>query len=313
MLQHIASFLPTSSAAALALCSRSLNRVLGTQYWEKLRETHQEGREEFLWLLEKDLPDYIFCQRCAKLHRPDSRGAVEVDLSLGQQRPCFEADMSAHTIWYYRDRLRFEHVQIAMKQHRLGLNSSIHVDHQSHTETYESGSPYGHQVSFNARIVSNTFLVRAQDRLLIPADEVVPSLPIEFLAICPHLPDMWLYHDELSEALRCRLSHLHDQHPCAKCDGLKQCRYCPTEYQIDQKSFGKRGNVIFITRWLDLGAGSTHLDPKWRSHVWEAASVGTDKAFEFAAGSIRAVFELQEHFSFESIVTSDNLRKLLPK
>lgn len=197
-----------------------------------------------------------------------------------------------------------------MKQHRLGLNSSRHVHHQSNTVTHGWRQPYAYQISMKARIVSNNFLVRAQDWLLIPTGEVVKSLPSYFTNICPHLTSLWR-NDSLSKMLLCRLGHLHDHHTCPKCSGLKQCRYCPTEYQIDHKSFGKQGIVIFITRWLDLGAGSTHLDPKWQIHVWKAAPTGSPDVFVFAAGSIQSAFELQEHFSFESVMTSHSCRELL--
>lgn len=310
ILQHIASFLPTSSAAAFALCSHSLSRVLGSQYWTKLREPHQKERDEFLALVEKDLPDYILCQRCAKLHRPDRRGTAEICLSSKQHRPCFDADFLAHLFLYYHDRLRFEHVQMAMKQHRLGLNSGLHLDYLSTLETDNWSLPYTHQKSMKARIVSNSFLVRIQDRLLIPAEEVVKTIPIYYLRLCRHLSS-FSKDDRLSKLLRCRLDHSHDQHPCSTCNGLKQCRYCPTEFQIDHKSFGKQGMVIFITRWLNFGAGLTPSDPNWKSHAFDVRGTGVYQNHEFDEGSIQSAFELKEHFLFESIMTSDNFSELL--
>lgn len=223
---YLASFLPTSSAAALALCSHSWSRVLGTQYWDKLREPQAGGREDFLSLKERDLPDHIFCERCVKLHLPDRRGAVAIIISREQRRPCFQAAMSARADWYYSDRLRFEHVQIAMKQHRLGLNSSRHVDHQSNTVTHGWRNPYAYQISMKARIVSNSFVVRAQDRLLTPTGEVVKSLPSYFTNICAHLTSLWR-NDSLSKMLLCRLGHLHDHHTCPKCMWLEAMSLLP--------------------------------------------------------------------------------------
>ena len=115
ILQHIATFLPNSSAAALALCSHSVSRVLGTQYWEKLRGPHQEGREDLPSLLEKDLPDYISCQRCATLRGSDRRGIAEIILSFEQRRPCLKAELIEDTFHMYPTDFRFAHVQMAMK------------------------------------------------------------------------------------------------------------------------------------------------------------------------------------------------------
>ena len=304
MLQHIASFLPTSSAAALALCSHSLNRFLGTQYWDKLREPHQEGRIDFLSLLEKDLNDYILCQRCAKLHLPDNRRFLDAYLSP-EWRPCFKADMSDDSMRHYHYIFRFEHVQMAMKQHRLGLDSGPHVDHLSNTKTYYMGR-CTYQASIKARIVFDNFLLRIQDRVLIPPGQVLGEPSALFTDLCPHLKSFG------SGDGRCRLRHIHDQQRCSRCSGLKQCRYCPTEFQIDHKNFGKRGIVVYITRWMDFGAGLTAFDPKWQSHV-KAKISGTRKykEFEFAPGSIRSAFELQERSTFESIMTWGNFYEVL--
>lgn len=304
IVQHIASFLPTSSAAALALCSHSLNRVLGTQYWDNLRGPHQEGRENFLSLLEKDLPDYILCQRCAKLHLPDKQRFLDVYLS-SEWRPCFKADMSDNIMRHYHYICRFEHVQMAMKQHRLGLNSNPHVDHLSTTKTYYMGR-YTYQASIKARIVFDNFLLRIQDRVLIPPGQVLEEPSALFTDLCPHLKSFG------SGDCRCRLRHLHDQQPCSGCNGLKQCRYCPTEFQIDHKNFGKRGIVVYITRWMDFGAGLTASDPKWQSHVkGNLPGMGKYKEMEFAPGSIQSAFELQEPSTFESIMTWGNFHELL--
>jgi hypothetical protein len=86
VIQHIATFLPLSSAALLALCSHHIYFALGTGYWERLARTqHQRDRErhskemangehyhdigeppatgereELLSLLERDLHDLTF-------------------------------------------------------------------------------------------------------------------------------------------------------------------------------------------------------------------------------------------------------------
>ena len=59
ILQYIsATFLPSDAAASLALCSRSMLKILGGQALRSLRlESHTIEKTRFLKNLEKDLPD----------------------------------------------------------------------------------------------------------------------------------------------------------------------------------------------------------------------------------------------------------------
>src|SRR5437763_14609323 len=65
IIQYIASFLPASSAAALALCNHDLSGALGEHQWNLLRSDPDE-RAVFLQCLECDLPEHLFCDRCTK-------------------------------------------------------------------------------------------------------------------------------------------------------------------------------------------------------------------------------------------------------
>lgn len=67
LVHQIIDFLPTSSAAAMILCSRNLYFVIGTHHLETLRNNKLE-LATFLDLLERDLPNYTFCNSCVKLH-----------------------------------------------------------------------------------------------------------------------------------------------------------------------------------------------------------------------------------------------------
>jgi hypothetical protein len=84
LLQYIASLLPLSSAAILALSSRSMLAKLGASYFIQLKKDTlppvescfgtygpdprlsppQQEREDFLVLLDRDLRDTIYCYYC---------------------------------------------------------------------------------------------------------------------------------------------------------------------------------------------------------------------------------------------------------
>jgi hypothetical protein len=110
-IQHIATFLPPSSASALALGCRRLKRIIGTQYWEKCNLRKYENEKHILLeFLSWDSPDEINCERCMRLHT--------VSLQPGSKRTCPVIDFREPLLWFFGDGFEFEHFQLAMKLHR---------------------------------------------------------------------------------------------------------------------------------------------------------------------------------------------------
>jgi hypothetical protein len=48
-------------------------------------------------------------------------------------------------------------------------------------------------------------------------------------------------------------------------EGLIQCKSCLTEFRIGPKLFGR--DALIITRWQNLGQGTSTQDREWQSHV----------------------------------------------
>ncbi len=46
--------------------------------------------------------------------------------------------------------------------------------------------------------------------------------------------------------------------------GLVCCKHGYTEFRVDFKSYGKSGNAMFITKWIDLGTGQDQEDRKFK-------------------------------------------------
>ncbi|OCK77085.1 hypothetical protein K432DRAFT_407631 [Lepidopterella palustris CBS 459.81] len=70
LLQHIASYLPASSFASLAVTSSYFYRTLGTLPWLHLKDKNIDPEFfRLVELLQKDDPRYFFCPRCALLHQ----------------------------------------------------------------------------------------------------------------------------------------------------------------------------------------------------------------------------------------------------
>jgi hypothetical protein len=332
IIRHIASFMPANSAAALALCNHGLSRALGGCYWNLLSSDPEEGAA-FLQCLERDLPEHLFCDRCVKLHLHCGPGKIG-------QNECAMLDRIEGTSPYYHPWFQFEHVQMAMKLHRSGRDTKAYLAQLAPVDATIHGSQ--NIYLFEARIAAHEFFVRAQHWFFVPGSQVL-QVPEYTFDICYHLktdrlsPSV-LHGNKLRRMLSCKIQHLNDdqeQVSCETCGGLRQCSDCPTEFQIDLKSFCGRGTAVVITKWMNLGAGRSRSDPKWRSHLrgisgykkvnktvpYDPAArrratiqrllTGSDGPFEFESGSVRAAFEQRADFAFESLLTPKNVEKLL--
>ena len=329
IIQYIASFLPTNSAAAFAFCNHTFREVLGAKYWNLLRfsPSRQTERAIFLQWLERELPEYIFCDCCAKLHSPC--GPREVL----EQRQCFIVDFRQRQSSHYRPEFRYDHVQMAMKLHRLGRDTRPDLARLTLVDTATYG-PNDLYLS-EARIVADEMFVRAQHWLLVPGNKFL-HVPKFSFRVCHHLDTLDLSpNNKLKRMMFCKIAHLNDMQKlvsCKSCNGLSQCDYCPTEFQVDLKSFGDRGTAVVITKWMNLGAGYSRSDPKWRSHLTDLdkdlkrtnlfrillqhapsrrLATNGDGPIGFKPGSIRSAFEQNAEFAFESLLTAKSASKLL--
>jgi hypothetical protein len=319
MIQHIASFLPGSAAAAFALCNHFLRHALGAQFWMGLREScERKERELFLQLLDRDLPDHVFCHHCDRLHLPTPAGMSEWDdVQLYDRmllRRCYDEGRRARTYLYYPHTFRFENVQMAMKLHRLGLDTKRYLETLTHVERTSYGLP--NVEIFHARIVSDEMIVRAQHWFLLMPDGPVLKLSREVSPcprVCAHLQSSLHYIDDniLTKLLHCQVRHINKkQDPCTQCTGLTPCRYCPTEMQVDVKVFKGWGTALVVTKWLAIGSGESPNDPKWLSHLQENDTQSIP-AFPFKAGTIKRAFEQQARFDFETLLTPKIAQQLL--
>lgn len=66
--------------------------------------------------------------------------------------------------------------------------------------------------------------------------------------------------------IKCLLTHRNTA-SCEECKGLKQCRYCTTEFKIQISRFKATGHVLEITYWKDFGVERSTDNPKWAQHL----------------------------------------------
>jgi len=154
-----------------------------------------------------------------------------------------------------------------MKLYRQGLDYSQFLRYFTcrFTGTRES-IPY--QFLSRAKIINGSLLLRVQESFLFPKGHQ-PQIPITArVGICHHvgIPG-FTFESRLPEHAQCTLDHDHEAQQCIRSSGMRQCVYCPTEFQIELQDCADLGVALVTTKWLDLGEGRTVLDPKWWSRL----------------------------------------------
>ena len=201
LLQHIAHQLPLSSAASLALCSKSICYVVGLQYWHDL-SSHTLEKAKFLELIEKDYPGPWLCHIGTILHpRPYHILGYNGNASYGgthrtlpkciQTCGVFGDNTLGFNTWYphFLPILRITHpmIHVAMNRHLFGPSHGDSLDVffkplQEHVINKIN-------ISTRACIIVNEFYLRWQCRIVVPSSEGFDYV-CKFtygVNICPHL------------------------------------------------------------------------------------------------------------------------------
>ena len=323
--QHIAQFLPTSSAAALALTSKWFLFVLGRQYFNQVRgEFCNEGElRKFLLLIERDIPGYYGCLDCLRLHAfeyalPLRRRMLQ-RLTTSKDLPCKGVDDDAEAALFNNRPIKFLDLHNLMRQHRAG-NLDPTALHRLSSLKPKNNDDASVQRSLEFRVVSDELLMRGMYKF--PTDLTGSTIQNfkKRLYICPH----FLYNEEfgnkIQDMLRCVSMHLNTLRDCAKCKApdekqqcissglgimesqeswmqctsLQSCESCPAEFQIrvEQRDLATFG--IVIIRYINMGGVETPYSPKYRSLMYHRSCRWVNgKAvplLSWRPGSIRAAF-----------------------
>ena len=285
LVQLILDHLPNSSLSSLALCSRNLLVTVGLPSISPESEGALRGQwTALLLLLERDLPDHIFCKHCRKLHR--TQHLAEQKRSPWYQGPrygvwapkCSQVDHYRRAFLYFYPRFSFDRVQMALKQARLGLDWRQYIDDIAYSEAQledEIFMDYRHGRNnwfhFKHHIVNNELYIRAQQWTLVRAKVKRPIWSIQFGIVCGHLGASKDYADSnpLRKALMCKVSHILERDlPCFSCViDLISCRHCPTEASINVKLLSDDRLALVVTKWMRIGSGVSRDDPSWASRL----------------------------------------------
>jgi hypothetical protein len=159
VLLNVAEFLPLSSAATLALCSRKIQSKMG---WAHLQEINkikwkpytnschsaddtalpcppqEQDRQTFLEFLDRDSLDFIYCYYCKKLHKPgltDSEKDIRPFVDFHKRRACSQVHSYYKPHNYLHQDFTFSRAKNVMKHHRAGLDCTSLIKDLSRTVT----------------------------------------------------------------------------------------------------------------------------------------------------------------------------------
>lgn len=314
LILHISSYLPPESAASLAISCLTLYSCLEMQCLRPLKKAECSVVNGFLRLLDRDLPGHLLCPHCNKFHSmslaethlPSRRAFLSSNPSLA----CWSADSGSDI----KKAIHFEFsstiFRMAMKAHRQGHDTANLVNLLSYGTTNFVRSGFVEQRSTAARIQDGSLLLREQRVFMIPSSQKLPLPWHGGIDICPHIrfvTMLGLY----KYGIRIPKSDAIEGYENKQ--GIIYCEYCYTEFRVDFKGYGRVGNAMFVTRWMDVGEGRDPSDFKWRSRLWDYASRSTTrKKATFRRGCICAAFEQKadSEFQFDSLLTAQNEKDL---
>jgi hypothetical protein len=264
---------------------------------------HAEDRMQLLHRLEDELPNHLFCFVCNRYHLRTMKGEEKLKPAsvLNPLFVCPHATnnlMPQPRLRIATGRtLPYNFVQLALKGKKYGLDYGIEATTMARLwrEQYEPrwihSSRYfvfkGHLLM---RVQSTCFtkpgLTPAGERMLLYSREDYQP----YFSVCAHWRDGLLMsickcalshlpvppekslQEGLAKVAGRRVSHGAIITLCSTCRPMRRCPACPTEYLVEVKLAEDRSekdpNLLFkhaivVTRWSDLGDGSSPTNPEW--------------------------------------------------
>ena len=289
---HISIFLPLASIACLALTCHRMKEIMGTRHWLDL-EKQSEERHLFLACLEKDTPGYFHCHFCKKLHRPHYPPLHPVNEFTESNCTLTNGRLNVATGYH----ILFEHVQLAMKRHRLGEDHGMSLDAFSYRGPVSTLRHKSEWLEIEARIVDDELLIYRRYAATLKSWADLKRYTGN-LRICSHLGrNEGIYYSGRDRICRenlsllkracCRLKYARIAH-CTSCIELSRCFSCQTEWSIEQ-----HGRRVILNIWKNLGSGESPSDPRWRYHVVFTNNEPTVMSSPTReAGSIKSAWEM---------------------
>lgn len=323
LIQDLArNFLESFEAALLTICSKAFRYLLGVQYLQICRED-LEQKNKLLSVWEKEFPEMVHCVPCTKFHHISTAPYVNLKWN------CQSLERHIRPSGPPRDRFKFIYIQALLKRYRFGLDIKQYIKALSHEHSslvYPTGPQFYSLCEM--RIVSGELLVRVQDWHFYPAEVLTRRFPTDvyfplYLG-CFHFEDGSV-NGQLQDLLMGKSFDWEFVNRPDHYGGLRQCRFCYTEFQFDIIQFldlaAERPNKLRLhdryiatikTTWANYGNGDPDVDGKYMLQYmdeWQEPRIIIPRTVHNPVtrelGSIRVAFEHGKEFHFESVVSRE--------
>lgn len=300
----ISSYLSLGDIASLAFSSKTLVTRLGPGPWLALNQPENLAEKNaFLQRMDGDLPAHLLCYDCGTYHARTQLGEEKLRPTR-VFNPLFNCPSVDAGITLPRLRLTpgntlpYTFMQLVFRYIKYSPNHGIELSSLSR-RWKDPDSQWTHQTRYYMykghlllRVVSQSFAApnlppSGQRHLLYSREDYTP-----YFSCCAHWRD-----GELMDICKCALAHIPipqqsiatqlKQGPqiklglrhinaivtlCSFCRPMRRCPECPTEYLTELKlaedkldPIQRFKQVITVTRWSDLGDGSSPYTPEWSS------------------------------------------------
>lgn len=318
----IADFLSPQATLSFSLCCRPIHSRIQKHYLVAVETSKRVLglRLNFLQYLERDLPFHIICYYCKKLHSMNEAHKYKVTRNTFFSRDwtenyplCSQMERTSYVYRYIHPKFTFVIFRMVMKCHQQGFIPPNIQALMSFPTTISSYDHYTQECSVSTRIIGNSMLVRQQKIFKIQPMDQCPVAPDKGATICPHVVLSW--NQYINGSRRDFQVEYPRRNAFQGKDRIVQCKYCPTEFQIDFMLSNDHVTILmFVTKWMDLGPGCSLLDREWASRNIDTFCLEIlTKVVEFKPGSICGRFEGKEYyeFKFDSLLAPQDKKKLL--
>jgi hypothetical protein len=311
----ITAYLPIESGVSLSLACYPFYSYLGKHCVGLLKAADYSTLIKFLHFLEHDFPYYIVCLQCNRLHSMYFARNHLPDHS-NKDSPhwlaCWSADLKNDGYSIY-DEFSSTIFLMAMKAYRQDYKTPelLHLLTQGTRSYFSQG--FVEQYTATARIQDGSLLVREQKIFMVPSSMKFPVPCFGSMRVCSHIRLVFI-EDFFQFGIE--IPYSNEINGYKNTQGIIYCQYCFTEFRVDFKSYGKAGNAMFITTWMDIGEGKDLNDHKFQSRIGRRYEIGdTYVNAHFPRGSICAAFEQKNEaeFEFDSLLTQQDKKILSMK
>jgi hypothetical protein len=327
----IGEFLSPADAASLAFASKTLRERLGSGPWEALNTPENlREKVRFLGDIDEKLPGHLLCFLCGIYHVRTQIGKEKLKATSVLNPLYICPSIGKPGVKQHRARLTpghtlpFTFVQLALRERKWGAGYGIEVNElgrrykDPYSEWTHQTRYYIHKGRLLLRVVSRSFASpglppSGQRHLLYSREDYTP-----YFSVCSHWRD-----GELMDVCKCALKHipkhretiaqqmkrgpqvqlaLRNPNPivslCSFCRPMRRCPECPTEYLVELKLAEDKSDplvtfkqAITVTRWSDLGDGSSPFGQEWAAINAEGEEY--DSFANMGRRAISGIFESQ--------------------